>query len=280
MLHSNTPLWRRGAALLVLAGAIASTQASAQDAATDIAEPAEPASPAVPPVPPVPRVPPVPPAPVAGAHRLTNTSTITLLSDDRRNASVLFEKSSTNMYGSSDDLREARRARHGDETLWWIRRDGKRYVVRDAATIQQLKAAYAPVEALGRQQGELGERQGRLGTRQGEIGRQQGAIAQGQAGQAMEEARRASEQARLAASGGQAAARSAARTDAAHADFAQQMAALETRQSALAEQQEVLARQQEVLAKRQQVANATLQRDIERITRQAIAQGVAQPLPQ
>ncbi|WP_255427786.1 hypothetical protein [Xanthomonas sp. SS] len=221
----------------------------------------------------------MPPAPVAGAHRVTSSSTITL-SDDRRNASVLFEQSSTNMYGSSDDLREARRARHGDETLWWIRRDGKRYVVRDAATIQQLKAAYAPVEALGRQQGELGERQGRLGTRQGEIGRQQGAIAQGQAGQAMEEARRAGEQARLAASGGQAAAQSAARTDAAHADFAQQMAALETRQSALAEQQEGLARQQEVLAKRQQVANAALQRDIERITRQAIAQGVAQPLPQ
>ncbi|PPU96774.1 hypothetical protein FZ025_06190 [Xanthomonas hyacinthi] len=38
-----------------------------------------------------------------------------------------------------------------------------------------------------------------------------------------------------------------------------------------------LGKRQAMLARRQRVANAALQRDIERIARQAIAQGVAQP---
>ena len=307
-MQSNTTPRRRGAALMILAGlaagALPSVQAGVRDTAAHTAEPAEPAAPAppAPPAPPTPPTPPTPPPVVAfpdrsvpappaapappappmhatGAHR-TSSSSITITSDDRRNASVLFDGTDTNMYGSSDDLRQARQARRGNETLWWIRRDGKRYVVRDAATIQQLKAAYAPVAALGRQQGELGERQGQLGERQGRLGERQGAIAQRQADVAMAQARDASEQARRAAGGDQAVPRSAARHDAAHADMARQMAALGEQQAALAEQQQVLARQQEALAQRGQVANATLQRDVERIIREAIAKGVAHPLPQ
>ncbi|AKK69070.1 hypothetical protein [Xanthomonas translucens] len=270
MLHSHLMLWRCRAALLVLAAvavaAIPCAQASTQDAAMPSAEP--PAPPAAP----------MPPHHVAGAQRMAIRSSVTTLSNDRRNASVLFEHGDTNVYGSSGDLREARRARRGEETLWWIRKDGKRYVVRDAATIGQVKAAYAPVQALARQQGERGAQQGRLGQRQGELGEQQGAIAQRQAVVAVEQARAASAQARRAASGDQAASAAAPRTDAAQADYPQQMQALAKRQSALAEQQAGFARQQAVLAQRQQIANAALQRDIERIVQQAIAQGVAQPL--
>ncbi|UKE69126.1 hypothetical protein K8O61_17035 [Xanthomonas cerealis pv. cerealis] len=269
MLHSNLRLWRRGAALLVLAAvavaAIPCAQASTQDAAMLGAEPAAPAPPAAAVSPAVP----MPPNHVAGAQRMAISSSVTTLSGDRRNASVLFEQGNTLVYGSSGDLREARRARRGEEALWWIRKDRKRYVVRDAASIGQVKAAYAPVEALGRQQGELGVQQGQLGQRQGELGEQQGAIAQRQAGLAVEQAK--------AASGDQAV---APRTDAAQADYPQQMQALAKRQSALAEQQAGFAKQQAALAQRQQVANAALQRDIERIVQQAIAQGVAQPLAQ
>ncbi|OAX53985.1 hypothetical protein [Xanthomonas graminis] len=272
MLHSHLMLWRCRAALLVLAAvaiaAIPCAQASTQDAALPSAEPVAPAPPAAP----------MPPHHVAGAQRMAIRSSVTTLSNDRRTASVLFEQGDTNVYGSSGDLREARRARRGEETLWWIRNDGKRYVVRDAATIGQVKAAYAPVQALARQQGELGAQQGQLGQRQGELGEQQGAIAQRQAVVAVEQARAASAQARRAASGDQAASAAAPRTDAAQADYPQQIQALAKRQSALAEQQAGFARQQAVLAQRQQVANAALQRDIERIVQQAIALGVAQPL--
>ena len=271
MPYPNFTLWRRGAAMLVLAGAAVAAlpggRVHAQETMPAIAEPAEPA------IPPAP----LPPTPAAGAQR-TTVSSITTVSDDLRNASVLLEAGNATVYGSSDDLREARRVRRGEETLWWIRRDDKRYVVRDAATIRQMKAAHAPVEALGRQQAALGEQQGLLGRRQGELGAQQGELARRQASLAREDARLARERARQADSGAQGAAATAGR-DAAYADYAQQMAALGERQAAFAEQQEGFAQRQGALAQRQQAANVALRRDLDRIVQQAIAQGVAQPLP-
>lgn len=273
MPYPTLTFWRRGGALLVLAGAaVAALPSGRVHAQAAIAEPAGPALPVPPAAPPAPS----PHTSADGAQR-TRVSSITTVSEDLRHASVLLEAGNATVYGSGDDLREARRVRHGEETLWWIRRDDKRYVVRDAATIQRMKAAHAPVEALGRQQAALGEQQGVLGQRQGELGAQQGELARRQASLAREDASLARERARQADRGAQAAA--TARRDAAYADYAQQMAALGERQAAFAMQQEGFAQRQGALAQRQQAANVALRRDLDRIVEQAIAQGVAQPLP-
>jgi hypothetical protein len=54
----------------------------------------------------------------------------------------------------------------------WFRRNGKAYIIRDAATIQQAMALWAPQEALRNQQMELRHQQEALGAQQEEFGRQ------------------------------------------------------------------------------------------------------------
>jgi beta-lactamase regulating signal transducer with metallopeptidase domain len=54
----------------------------------------------------------------------------------------------------------------------WFRRDGKAYVIRDAATIEEAKAIWAPQRALSEQQEELGRQQEALGAQQEELGKQ------------------------------------------------------------------------------------------------------------
>src|SRR5208337_3704610 len=54
----------------------------------------------------------------------------------------------------------------------WFRRNGKAYIIRDAATVQQAKAFWTPQEALWKQQDELGRQQEALGAQQEEFGRQ------------------------------------------------------------------------------------------------------------
>jgi beta-lactamase regulating signal transducer with metallopeptidase domain len=82
---------------------------------------------------------------------------------------------SLSMHGSFhgyevERLRALRRA--GNSDFIWLRRDGKAYFIRDAATIQQAKTFFAPQEALSKQQEELGRQQEALGAQQEELGRQ------------------------------------------------------------------------------------------------------------
>jgi len=55
----------------------------------------------------------------------------------------------------------------------WFRRDGRSYVIRDAATVNAAIAAFAPERALARQQAELGKQQAALGAKQAMLGAQQ-----------------------------------------------------------------------------------------------------------
>jgi beta-lactamase regulating signal transducer with metallopeptidase domain len=55
----------------------------------------------------------------------------------------------------------------------WFRRDGRSYVIRDAATVNAAIAAFTPERALARQQAELGKQQEALGRKQSELGMQQ-----------------------------------------------------------------------------------------------------------
>ncbi|MGD0222809.1 MAG: M56 family metallopeptidase [Terriglobia bacterium] len=69
-----------------------------------------------------------------------------------------------------EPLKALRRESNAD--FIWFRRNGKAYLIRDAATVQQAKSYWAPQEALGKQQEELGRQQEALGDQQEELGRQ------------------------------------------------------------------------------------------------------------
>ncbi|MBD9480882.1 M56 family metallopeptidase [Pseudoxanthomonas sp. PXM02] len=240
-------------------------------AATDMpAPPAPPAPPKVavpapPAPPPAPKVtPPSPPPPPA----LRMSGTMSIGNSRNGDAYVLIDGDDVTMAGHSDDIRTAQRLQQGNAPVIWVRKNGKQYVVRDAATVQQMKAAHAPVQALGEQQGKLGEQQGALGERQGELGSKQGEL-----GEKMSE---------IATGQAAAALRGDATRDAAND---RRMKALQDEQEALARQQEVLARQQEplarqqeALARKQMAATDKMHRDVDRLLGEAIRSGKAQQL--
>ncbi len=59
--------------------------------------------------------------------------------------------------------------------IWFIR-DGKAYIIRDAATIKQAMEFFAPAQELGRQQEALGKQQEALGAQQEALGAKQEAL--------------------------------------------------------------------------------------------------------
>lgn len=223
------------------------------------APPAPPAPPAAPTI-----APPAPPPPPTLRTRGTFS-----ISDTRGgDAYVLIEGDDVTMAGHSDDIRTAQHLRQGNAPVLWVWKNGKQYVVRDAATVQRMKDAHAPVHALGEQQGQLGEQQGALGERQGELGSRQGElgvkmseIAQHQAAAALrgDDTRDAANDRRMKA-------------------LQDEQEALARQQEVLARQQEPLARQQEALARKQMAATDRLQRDVDRLLDEAIRSGKAQQL--
>ncbi|MCR6625995.1 MAG: hypothetical protein NVV67_06940 [Pseudoxanthomonas sp.] len=229
-------------------------------------------APPPPPAPPAPPkvAPPAPPPPPPAPRVYTSSSTHAVNIGHQRNgdAYVLIDGDDVSMAGHSDDIRTAQRLQQGSAPVLWVRKNGKQYVVRDAATVQQMKAAHAPVQALGEQQGKLGEQQGALGERQGELGSKQGEL-----GLKMSEI--AQDQAAAALRG----------ADTREAANDRRMKALQDEQDALARQQEVLARQQEplarqqeALARKQMAATDKLHRDVDRLLDEAIRSGKAQQL--
>ena len=223
------------------------------------APPAPPAPPAAPTI-----APPAPPPPPT----LRTRGTLSISDTRGGDAYVLIEGDDVTMAGHSDDIRTAQRLQQGNAPVLWVRKNGKQYVVRDAATVQRMKAAHAPVQALGEQQGKLGEQQGALGERQGELGSRQGEL-----GVKMSEI--AQDQAAAALRG----------ADTREAANDRRMKALQDEQEALARQQEVLARQQEplarqqeALARKQMAATDRLRRDVDRLLDEAIRNGKAQQL--
>ena len=76
--------------------------------------------------------------------------------------------------GNSDVANSLRRNFPGD-FIWFIR-DGKAYIIRDAATIKQAMDFFAPSRELGRQQEALGKQQEALGAQQEALGAKQEAL--------------------------------------------------------------------------------------------------------
>lgn len=229
-----------------------------------------------PPAPPAPptSAPPAPPAPppvsLSSSHSVSSFS----IGNSRggQDSYVLLSGKQVTMNGDSDDIAKVRSLQRDGEPLLWIRRDGTQYVVRDAATLARLKSLHAPIEALGRQQGELGERQGALGERQGELGMRQGELGIRLASLATGRAA----QARAAARNGQSS--DEAEHDRQMEALSKEQEALAKRQEALAREQEPLARQQEVLARKQEAASQVMQRELDTVIDQAIRTGTAQKL--
>ena len=92
------------------------------------------------------------------------------------NSSVVVSGSgfSMNSDGESNFVNSLRHNLSGD-FIWFIR-DGKAYVIRDAATIKRAMEFFAPAQELGRKQEELGKQQEALGEQQEALGKQQEAL--------------------------------------------------------------------------------------------------------
>ncbi|WP_313494997.1 M56 family metallopeptidase [Stenotrophomonas sp.] len=243
---------------------------------TVVAGTAVPAAPPAPPAPPALVVPPAPPAaPPAPAAPLRTQGVIHLSSNQNADGYVLIRGNHNVMNGSVADLREAKQLDDGKGVLL-VRRDGKRYVVRDAATLSRFEQLHAETVRLADAQGRLGDRQGALGDRQGQIGERMGEI-----GARIGEL--ASEQAQLALSSGErtAAQRRASEEARRKLDQAReemQNPAMRAEMESLAAQQVALGKQQAELGRQQAAASARANRDAEQLIREAISSGVAQPL--
>lgn len=204
MLHAISPDRRtRRAAWIPVAALVAALVPVHLVGQTPPAPPAPPEPPAAvaPPAPAVPPAPPAPPPPPAadqpGAAAAPPPPPSAPVEDV--DAWVLLEGDHTMIHGSSEDAREARRLRTGNEPLLYFRRDGRAYVVRDPAVLASVRKAMEAHADIGERQAALGARQAEIGRKQGEIGARQGEIGAARAEHAAREAARAVELAKAQA---------------------------------------------------------------------------------
>lgn len=98
---------------------------------------------------------------VRGIHRLENGEPYALVRTDSR----------MNMIGnnvSNDQLESIKRTMQGE--FFWFRKDGKEYVVQDAATLGRVRQAWAPMEKTGAEMEKQGKEMGRHGEAMGAYG--------------------------------------------------------------------------------------------------------------
>lgn len=262
--------------------------ADAPDAADDMpAPPALPATPArpakkagsFPPPPPAPPAPPAPPKPPAPAPGIKSQTRINVTGNGSGDGYVLLQGDESVMVGSMADLRRAQQLDDGKGVLL-VRRDGSRYVIRDAATLARVKALYAETTRIGKAQGDLGERQGDLGEQQGRIGERMGEMGARIGEMAAREAELAAHQADLAVAGLDDQVTKKAMEDARRATekvrAEMDSPAMRAQIEALAKQQALLGQQQAKLGEQQAAASERAQREADALIKQAIQNGLAQ----
>jgi len=161
-----------------------------------------------------------------------------------------------------DLQREVDRTGHD---VFWFARDGRDYVIRDAATVARVHDIVEPMMKLGAEQGRLGSMQGELGRQQGEYGAMQGRLGAIQARIAsldgIDDSRYESEMRELRVQLGV---------------ISQRMRELGERQRTLGEQQQELGRQQRELGAQQRRASQLASDQLQSLADQAIAKGTAQ----
>ncbi|HVG61723.1 MAG TPA: M56 family metallopeptidase [Hyalangium sp.] len=254
------------------------------------------AVPPVPPtraVPPVPRVaptPPVPPVPpmLAMADRHDDDD-----DDHGVEGFVLVSGDNVMMAGSTADLWRARALSTGGKDVLFVRRADKNYVIRDAKTLQQMRATFEPQTKLGSQQSELGKKQADLGVKQAEFGQKQAEIGQKQAALGVKQAQLGLKHAELSLQ----IARAHTQSDEAARDrqerelekserelekemeaLHQQQEALGKEQEKLGEQQEKLGQEQEKLGEQQEALAREGMKKLKALIDEAVSKGIAEPV--
>lgn len=241
---------------------------------------------------------PAPPTAVAPATGGSRSSYSYRIGDDGEAMVFLEGDQRVSFHGSSTDMERASELRRGDEALLWFVRDGREYVIRDPATLERVRRAYAPALDLAERQAELGARQGELGAQQGELGAEQGALGARQAELGAQMARLGAELAGLVSR------RVALEMD--DADHSGELTELEVEQEeveakmeALGERMESLGAEQEgwgeqqaelgarqralgeeqrALGEKQRAAMANAEEEVDGILRRAIESGTARPV--
>lgn len=102
----------------------------------------------------------------------------TALAGPKSNSFILLmpDGNTTTMSGNVKDIERVAKLHQPHERLLWARVDGREYIVRDPATLDQFEAIWKPVNQLGDAVGKLGEQEGKLGEQQGKLGAKQGAL--------------------------------------------------------------------------------------------------------
>src|SRR5262245_23615541 len=158
---------------------------------------------------------------------------------------------SVTMSGQMSHIHEAKKLRKGTEPLFWFKRGSSAWVIRDAATVAQIDALFAPQAALGQKQAELGQKQAAIGAKQANIGAKQAKIG-------MQLAR--------------------ARDDKTRAALEAQMEKLEKEMQALSAEQEPLSAEQEKLGEEQEALAAKAEARLPEVVEDAIAKKLAVPV--
>ncbi len=257
------------------------------------AVPAVPAAPALAPMPAVPAVPAVPAIPAVPARlgRGHGYSHGFRDEDDEAFVVILGDEDDALVNGTGGDFARAKRAIGPSARGVWFERDGKEYLIRDAETLRQVEAAFAPPRELGRKQGELGRQQGELGKQQGELGRQQGELGRAQGKLAAQQGQLHAKLSQLHAQRMRVDEEERAALDRAvreldgkirelhdrMSDQSDQMELVE-RQQELARQQNELARQQNELARQHGEVAREAHRRFRELLDGSLTSGAAQPL--
>ena len=234
--------------------------------------PLAPASP--PPLPP----PPAPPAPPTAPDLGFNAHHVDV--DIHSNASrgfVMIEGDTVMINGNDNDLDIAKELHQGNGPVLWFRRGDKAYVIHDASYIERAKAAYAPINDLARQQGELGAQQGRLGGKQGALGARQGELGAQQGQMAAREAVLAAQLAAQPSQDARAAAQEARLAQQASRDeFRRREDVLRQQQVELSKQQAELSQQQKALSGRMRLTSDKANQQMDQLLDEAVTKGIAQ----
>jgi beta-lactamase regulating signal transducer with metallopeptidase domain len=154
-----------GPALIPTAGPLKAVLQAPAAAPAAPAQPPTPASPKPAPAPAQAPKAPTPPPPAAGQWRYPESDEDVLIFYGN-------SFSGSGVYRDSDleHLRALRRASKVD--IIWFRRNGKAYIIRDAATVQRAQEYYAPLRLLEQTQENLAAKQEALGAQQEELGKQ------------------------------------------------------------------------------------------------------------
>jgi bla regulator protein BlaR1 len=227
-------------------------------------------SPQVPAAPPSPPTPPAPPtAPSAPRHAAYFSSGSFHYDRSGRHHEdsfvLLHGGSDVTMSGDVASVDRARKLRQeaGGGDLLWVLHAGKEYVIRDAATLAEVREIFRPQAELGARQGKLGGEQGELGAKQGELGARQGAIGAQQGKLGAEQGRLAAEEAKLTAEGFTGGDRDSAGREKRRDELVDQQVRLAAEMRQLGEQQRELGRQQRELGESQRLLGDR-QRDLGR----------------